>query len=259
MKKNKHTKRAYVNQVPVRHGEVTVVTSTNAVATMKHSSRLAVATQKAGVPVLLVNCGMSDKRFREYFYETHSPQIKKQELVLHSSVRGNLIGEREAIDQIVEETGTGVLIIAGWEWTSDSYRRKQRLLSYLRALAEERDVAIVIYSHIANAPIAGEIDHGGLGKLSLLAMFVVEIEASKVLEDAAPKPPPLVSQSLEEEEAAERSAQVLINNINGLEGEPHPNPLLIQGEGMEHCPNPLLIKGEGNSRSDIPVRRELLR
>ena len=217
--KNTHTKRAYVNQVPVRHGEVTVVTSTNAVATMKHSSRLAVSTQAAGVPVLLVNCGMSDKRFREYFYEVHPPQLTKQELVLHSSVRGNLVGEREAIDQIVSETGTGVLIIAGWEWTADSYRRKQRLISYLRTIAQERDVAIVIYSHVSNSPVAGEIDHGGLGKLALLAMFIVEIEASVVLEDAAPKPPALVVSSLAEDEAMERSAQVLINKINGLRVE----------------------------------------
>lgn len=245
MKKNKYTKRAYVNQVPIRHGEVTVVTSTNATATMKHSSRLACSTQAAGVPVLLINCGMSDKRFREYFYEHHAPQIKKQALLLHSSVRGNLVGEREAIDQLVEETGTGVLIIAGWEWTADSYRRKQRLISYLRGLAEEKDIAIVIYSHIANAPVAGEIDHGGLGKLALLAMFVVEIEVSKELEDSAPKPPPLVSQSLAEEEAMERSAQVLINKINGLGGVDGRSSVVDGREG----------EMSGDSRSDILVRQ----
>jgi len=216
--KNTNTNRAYINNVPIRHGEVTVITSDNAVATMKHSSLLACSTQKAGVPVLLVNCGMSDKRFREYFYENHDTSSSKQEVILMSSVRGNLIGARDAIDQIAAETGTGVLIIAGWEWTSDSYRRKQRLLSYLRGLAEERDVAIVIYSHIANSPVAGEIDHGGLGKLALLAMFVVEIEASELMESALPKPPALVIRSLEDEAAAERSAQVLINKINGMQG-----------------------------------------
>jgi len=87
-------------------------------------------------------------------------------------------------------------------------------------------VAIVIYSHIANSPVAGEIDHGGLGKLALLAMFVVEIEASELMDEQVPKPPALVVRSLEDEAAAERSAQSIINKINGMQG----------------------------SRSDIPVR-----
>src|SRR5690349_20072792 len=110
MKKHNDTKRAYINHVPVRHGEMTIVTSTNADATMKHASRLAANTQKAGVPVLLVNCGISDKLFKEYFYANHPMQSSnKKELILMSSVRGNLIGEREAIDQIIDETRTGVI------------------------------------------------------------------------------------------------------------------------------------------------------
>jgi hypothetical protein len=209
--------RAYINRVPVRHGELTIVASHNAESSMKHSAQLAAKTQQSGVPVLLINCAMSDKQFKEHFNKHHAPSVKRPHVVLMSSVRGNLIGEKEAIDQIIEETGTGVIIISGWEWTAASWRRKQRLLFYLRELMEERDVAIVIYSHVHNAPVAKEIDHGGLGKLSLLAMFVVELEASEHLENESPKPPPLVSLSLEEDQAAERSAQLLINKMNRLQ------------------------------------------
>jgi hypothetical protein len=215
--KNTNTSRTYINNVPIRHGEVTVVTSDNATATMQHSSRLAKNTQKAGVPVLLINCGMSDKRFREYFYAEHDTPSNKKGVYLMSSVRGDLIGERGDVEQIVFEAGIGVIIIAGWEWTSSSWRRKQRLLFYLRELMAEQDVAIIIYSHVSNAPVAGEIDHGGLGKLSLLAMFIVVLEVSEELETVAPKPPAIVYNTMEEYEAAERSALVLINKINNFE------------------------------------------
>ena len=212
-------KRAYINNIPLRHGEITVVTSDNAVATMQHSSRLAESVQKAGVSTLLINCGMSDKRFKEYFYDNHDQSVKKPELVLYSSVRGNLIGEREALDQIITEVGIGVIVLAGWEWASSSWRRKERLLFYLRELMEDRDVAIIIYSHVSNSPVAGQIDKGGLGKLSLLAMFIAELDASEEMEKQVPKAPPIVYHNYEEYLAAERSAQLLINKINGLGGQ----------------------------------------
>jgi len=227
-----NTHRSYINSIPLRHGEVTVVTSGNAVRTMQHCTRLASDAQKTGLPVLLVNCGMSDARFKEYYYEHYDPCVKKPELVLKSSVRGNLIGEREAIDQIVEEANIKVIVIAGWEWASSSWRRKQRLLFYLRELMEEKNIVVVIYSHVSNAPVAGEIDHGGLGKLSLLAMFIVEIEASEELEEVVPKPLPIVVQTVEELQAAERSAQLLARKINNL------------GEGKSEVRSPMSEVGE---------------
>ena len=63
--------RAYVNHVPLRDGEVTIVTSVSAEASMVHSCRLGADMQKAGVPTLILNCAISDKRFREYFAKNH--------------------------------------------------------------------------------------------------------------------------------------------------------------------------------------------
>ena len=209
----------FINNIPIRHGEITVITSRNAVASMKHSSRLASDTKKTGLGTLLINCSMSNNRFQEFFLEHYDPCVKKPELVIHSSVQGNLIGEREAIDQIITQAKISVIIIAGWEWTSSSWRRKERLFFYLRELMAEYNIAIVIYSHVFNSPVAGEIDRAGLGKLSLLAMFVVELGASEVLEEIIRKPPPIVINTVEEEREAERSARLLINKINGLGGE----------------------------------------
>ncbi|MFI5262897.1 MAG: hypothetical protein ACHQM6_00120 [Candidatus Kapaibacterium sp.] len=214
----------YVNNIPLAHGEVTVVISNNASSVAKHSWELAAGIQKVGMGVLLINCGMSKGRFNE-FEETTLPQPNtgkpkhgQQHLVVHSSVRGDLAGERDAIAQKVRECGIGVVIISGWEWSSSSYRRKQRLLFNLRELMEDEDVVIVIYSQARTEPIAGEYDRGGLGWLSMLAVEIVRLEASDDLKKTVSKPPPLVVLPKDIEES-ERSAQLLASKINNLEGE----------------------------------------
>lgn len=210
--------RAYVNHVPLRNGEVTIVTSESAEASMVHSCRLGADMQKAGVPTLILNCAISDKRFREYFAKNHKWSNNNPKLMFKSSSRGNLAADAEDISQIIVEGRIGTIVILGWEWTSSSWRRKQRLLHYMREIMDIYGVAIVVYSHCYNSPKPGHVDKGGLGKLALLAMFVVGIEASEELEESCPKPPPLVYKDLAERQAAERSAQLLMSKINGLEG-----------------------------------------
>lgn len=210
--------RAYVNHVPLRDGEVTIVTSVSAEASMVHSCRLGADMQKAGVPTLILNCAISDKRFREYFAKNHKWSNNNPKLMFKSSSRGNLAADAEDITQIIAEGRIGTVVVLGWEWTSSSWRRKQRLLHYLREIMDIYGVAVVVYSHCYNSPKPGHVDKGGLGKLALLAMFVVGIEASEDLEESCPKPPPLVYTDLAERQAAERSAQLLMSKINGLEG-----------------------------------------
>ena len=209
--------RAYVNHIPLRHGEVTIVTSESAEASMVHSCRFAADTQKAGVATLILNCALSDKRVREYFLKHHKWSNNDPQLLFKSSVRGNLIGDAEDISQIIYEGRIGTVVILGWEWASSSWRRKQRLLHFLREMMDTYSVAVVVYAHCYNSPKPGHVDKGGLGKLALLAMFVVGIEASEQLEKDCPKPPPLVYRDLAELQAAERSARQLINKINGIQ------------------------------------------
>ena len=213
----KKSKTPYINSIPIKHGEITIVTSDHAEATMHHSSRLASAAQQVGVGVLLINCGMSNRRFREHFYSEHTEVYDEPRLIVKSSVVGNLVGERDNIDQICREAKIGVVIIAGWEFASDNYRRRHRLISYLRGLMEEQDVAVVIYAHTANEPVAGTLDHGGLGKLTLLAYAVTRIEASEMLETAVKKPAPRVATTNELNEF-ERGAQAFVKEINDLPG-----------------------------------------
>jgi hypothetical protein len=67
-----HTlKPQYVNNVPFLDGELTIVTSDHAEASMRHSSRLANSFRKAGLNVLVINCGMSDRRFRSHYYDAY--------------------------------------------------------------------------------------------------------------------------------------------------------------------------------------------
>ncbi len=211
-------KNTYVNNIPVAHGELSIVMSDNAEKVMKHSSALAKKIKDAGVGVLLINCGMSNKRFREHagYPEEGNPKVH---YLIHTSYRGDLIGERDGIEQLVRECGIRVIIIAGWEWTSNSYRRKEKLIYFLRELMAEKDVAVIVYSQAPTKPVIGKYDRGGVGKLAMLAISIINDETAEVLEKAEPKPPPLVYNGKEELEAMERSAQLLASKINDLQGK----------------------------------------
>jgi hypothetical protein len=210
--------RSYINNIPVRDGELTIVTSDSAEDTLVHSAKLAASAQQAGVPALLINCTVSRKRFTEYFNANHEYHNTFPQLITHSSMRGELIREKEMIEQIVQECRVGLVVLTGWEWTADSWRKKQKVLFFLRKLMDLYSVTIVVYSHCYNAPEPGVLDKGGVGKLALHALFVAQIDASVELERAKPMPPPLVA-TAEEEAQAVRSAQLLASRINGLEGE----------------------------------------
>src|SRR5689334_22015071 len=87
-------KKNYIINVPLVHGEITVVTADHAEDTMRHSARLANAIKDAGLNVLAINCGMSDKRYRGHFYEAVGREsFRDPKCIIKSSVCGNLIGE----------------------------------------------------------------------------------------------------------------------------------------------------------------------
>ncbi len=220
-------KCTYVNNVPLAHGRVTVVMSDNGDKVMAHSCKLAGSIKTAGIGVLLINCGMSDRSFREHAgdledFRTFPHHLvepdSKPQLVIHTSIRGDLVCERDAIDQLVQNLRIGTVIIAGWEWASASWRRKEALLFYLRELMAEKDCAVVVYSQAVTKPVKGTFDRGGIGKLAMMAGFIIRDDASETLERLKPLPPPMVV-SAEEWAAAERSAQLLANKINELQGE----------------------------------------
>lgn len=209
-------KNSYVNNIPIVHGEVTIVINDNAVNLMKNSCKLARSVQEAGVGSLLINCGLSERRFRKHigYPEESKP---KTHLLVKNSEKGNLIGDRVEIDQAIAECDVRVIIISGWEWTSASYRRKERLLFYLREIMSERKVAVIIFSQTTTKPVIGKIDRAGLGKLPTFAIAIVAGEMSEALDAVSPKPPPIVIHSAEERRAAEESAQLLISKINMLQ------------------------------------------
>jgi hypothetical protein len=278
-------KLTYINNIPMAHGEVTVVTADNAEKVARHSCELASEIRKVGMGTLLINCGMSRKRFHEIEKEviekelsqvgrTLSPSAEKNgqrvtdksvratgegkagekiHLIVHSSVRGDLAGERDAIAQKVRECKIGVVIIAGWEWTSNSYRRKERLLYNLRELMEDEDIAVIIYSQCQTKPIAGNYDRGGLGWLAMLAVIIVAMEASAEMKNEVPKPPPIVIRNEAEMEEAEAAvAQLLSNKINGLQPVVSHQSLVVSGEGKKN--------GKSSRLSDKkPVKNGMLK
>jgi hypothetical protein len=218
----------YVNNIPIIHGEVSVIMSDSVTESSKHAVALAKEIHSHGVNVLVLNCAMSDQRFH-YIAKpiidgksgaapvpTQSVGTRKQKYFeIRSCVRGNLIDEGDKIDNLITECRIGVVILCGWEWASSSWRRKERLLYYLREIMEEHGVAVIIYSTARTQPTVGRYDRGGLGKLAELALYITQVKTAEELKDKVKKPKPIVISNQAEVDAAERSAQLIVEKALG--------------------------------------------
>ena len=227
-------KSTKIKNIPVAYRELSVVINPNTDIAMRHSCTVASAIHTLGANVLLVNCGVSPQRFRSYapksttFFHidgedgerVFTPNKKlpnaTSQMVTLDSVRGNLAGQSVTIREIVEQCRIEVLIISGWEWSSSSWRRKERLLYFLRELMAELGVAVIVYAQTSTNPTVGENDKGGIGKLASLAFAITDLRGAELSSEIAPSIPPLVV-SNQDWLVAERSARLLINKINGIE------------------------------------------
>lgn len=210
--------KTHYNNVPIEQGEVSVVLSEMSGDIIRHSCELAKTVRDKGIDVLLVNCVASRKRFQNVADTVIRPRsyAGRTHCRIRTVVQGNMYGDRDAIDEIAKRCNISIVIICGWEWTSDCWRRKRSLMFYLRGLMDREDVAIVIYSQASTKPVAGKYDRGGLGSIAQLAVVIVQMEFNDEQMKETPPPPPLIVDP-EEWEAAGRSAQLLTSKINNLE------------------------------------------
>lgn len=220
-------KITHVNSVPLAHGELSVVLSQSAENMLIHSTKLASEIRSHGVNTLLINCGVSANRFNEHvmpvttisdwFYK-YKKDEKETKLVPYSTCRGDLVGDSDTITQIVSCAGIGVVIIMGWEWTSSSWGRRERLLYFLRLLMQEHNVAIIVYSQATTEPTVGVYDRAGIGKLGMMCVAIIKDTTSTELEKVSPRPEPIVVTPTEWAEA-QRSVELLVNKVNDLQEE----------------------------------------
>lgn len=228
---------AHVKSTPIAEGEISVVISDDAEDMMRHAADVAITSQKAGAGVMLVNCGMSVRRFNEHmapfkpkrdmFY--HDPDCRKPgaKLVVFDSVIGDLVSDLGIVESMVMNARLRVVIIMGWEWTSNSSRRKERLLFALRDMVTKFNVAVLIYSQVTTEPEAGKADKGGLGRLAQIAVSIIKQSTIAQHEAVIPaKPLEVIVPDLPAEEsvvaevaALSESAQLVDKEINELQGE----------------------------------------
>ena len=206
--------KTYINNIPLETGEITVLMHHSAEAITQHACQTAQTVRGHGLGVLLLNCATSSLRFNRTAenYITKESRNRKPHLYTATMERGNLADERSYIEEMIDSAGVNVLIISGWEWTSSSWRRKERLIYLLRELAERKKVAILVYSQSRTEPTLGEYDRGGIGRLAMIAYAIERIAFSEQTKDIS-KPPPLITTEMDRE-AAERSAQLLVSNIS---------------------------------------------
>lgn len=219
---------AYVNNVPLAHGELSLVMSVSADEAVHHSWQLATECQRLGIGVLLVNTGFSKRRFtmadprdhRASAAKRESSQTREPLLMVHSSNRGNVVGEANEIAQVVRDCKIGVVIFTSWEWSASNYGRSRSLRYFLREIMEDEEVAVIVYSQAPTTPKPGYYDRGGTGRLAEMAVGVADVRGTFETQAASPRPGPIVATSTYErramEETVRRATQLVANEINHL-------------------------------------------
>jgi hypothetical protein len=222
------TTTTHIRNVPLAHGELSLVVAKSAEEATDHSWEIAAACQQLGVGVLLVNTGISKRRFTMADPRRDAPSSHERQgalLMVHTSNRGNVVGETSEIQQLIRDCNIGVVIISSWEWTSSNYGRQRSLRYFLREIMEEEDVAVIVYSQTATTPVAGRYDRGGTGRLAEMAVAVADIRGSRGSSVSSPRPAPIIFHGSKERAEIEmlnmertvREANALVNSkINDL-------------------------------------------
>src|SRR5687767_12494525 len=113
-----------INNIKIAQGEVSVVMSELSADIVRHSCQTAKTLRDRGVSTMLLNCAVSNQRFRSAADTIVRPRSYQGKTNLHirSVIQGNLVGDRDNIELIAHQRQTMVVIICGWEWTSDCWR-----------------------------------------------------------------------------------------------------------------------------------------
>jgi hypothetical protein len=167
------------HNLTIEPGEITVILAEDINVATRHACHAAKLLADKGIGVQLLNCGMMSRRFWKVARDEAASHITDRHgskmLRLETCIRGNLVADRRYFSDLRAAYGTKVLIISGWEWSSKSWRLKEDLIFHLREIAEEEDVAIIVYSQARTHPEQGCVDRGGVGKLSAIAATIMHI------------------------------------------------------------------------------------
>jgi hypothetical protein len=222
----KTMKFTYFNGAATAAGEISVVMSKDAEQMLRHSAAVAADIQRKGIASVVINCGITERRFNEHFAPLATagsrnirPENRKNVPLLRLSTRrGDLIDRVEYIREAIQARKATIVMILGWEWTSSTYRRSQDLLYALRDIAEANNAAVIVYTQRITKAEPGTYDRAGIGKLGMLAVAVStvdDIEKREEMKAAVDE----TELSDEDERKAREGVTLLINKINNLQGE----------------------------------------
>jgi hypothetical protein len=196
--------------------------------------------------VLLVNCGISPRRFAEHAPErTRFCGYDEENTFLLSdysndkpddahmmwidSVRGDLASMSLAIREMIIQCNIRAIVLSGWEWASSTWRRRERLLFFLKEIMAEFSCTIVVYAQSGTNPVAGSYDRGGIGRLAQLAVAIADIRGVELAAELAPSVAPTILSEAEWFEI-QRRAQLEPNKFNDLTNrKPRAPRVVIRG------------------------------
>lgn len=176
------------------YGEITVVCGPDIRRDTGEAYRRSLALLGSGqfAKALVVTAGCTSRRAlawaREVDPERIGEQPSKNDVVVYPCIGGKLCREITAIEAMIERHGFDILMINSWEFTSMHARYKDELLFALQRLTEEHRLTVVIFSHANGSPSeVGRIQRGTLGKLSVMAAKIVNMEAEEEMNELSTK------------------------------------------------------------------------
>jgi hypothetical protein len=214
----------HIKGVPLQFGEITVIQADDCTRMLEHCAMMADTFQEREQAVLVINCGVSSMRFNEFIqpvYEkccTRLDPKKYRPMYFISSTRGELVDQSEYVEEILQSIKPRFVILVGWEWASNTYRRKEKLMYFLRNICEDFNLSVLVYSQKPSNAVAGRFDRGGLGKLAIAAASVMKLKTVERSDVQKFHREAIIPDETDMQEAAE-CVQLSINKINNLEGE----------------------------------------
>ncbi len=108
----------------------------------------------------------------------------KEGIFFRHVIGGDLCKYLDEIREAIKTQQIKYLIVNSWDFANRNYGFKEKALFGLLHIANELNVAVIIYSQAySRGAVAGEIHRGGLGKLASIANEIIRLRSDEILED----------------------------------------------------------------------------
>jgi len=181
------------NYLKFTEGEITVYCGDHAGANIHQSlqqARAIAASSRRGNIMYINTIYTTRKMLAAARTELPSPGTPGEGLGVREGIffrhviGGDLCKYLDEIREAIETQQIKYLIVNSWDFANRNYGFKEKALFGLMNIANELNVAVIIYSQAYSiGAVAGEIHRGGLGKLAAVADEIIRLHSDEILQE----------------------------------------------------------------------------